>query len=302
MTTTDRWNIAGFVTSLTASASNTVSAYQRDVRLFADWVERHGVKSPKEVTKMHVRSYVAFLTTSKLARRSIARKKAALGRYFGWLSRNGKLKTDPTLGVKTPSDKGRLPKVLTGEQLRTLLERHPPEHPRWRHLRDDAVVEMLYGSGLRVSELCSLDVDSIDARRAVVRVMGKGNKERQVPVSKPSIDAVRDWLKLRHEVVPDAGARNAKTLEIDELALFVNHRGRRITPRDVRRLIDDRAISPTHPHALRHTFATHLLDNGADLRTVQELLGHADVATTQRYTHVSKERLKTAYGASHPRA
>lgn len=292
MSGADRWNLSGFVTSLTASSTNTVSAYQRDVRLFADWVERHGVMAPTQVTKSHVRSYIAFLTTSKLARRSIARKKAALARYFGWLSRNGKLKVDPTLGVKTPADKGRLPKVLTGEQLRALLERHPEEHPRWRHLRDDAVVELLYGSGLRVSELCSLDVDSIDSRRGVLRVMGKGNKERQVPVSKPSIEAVRDWLRLRSEVVGDS----------DELALFLNHRGRRITPRDVRRLIDDRAVSPTHPHALRHTFATHLLDNGADLRTVQELLGHSDVATTQRYTHVSKERLKTAYGASHPRA
>lgn len=292
MSGADRWNISGFVTSLTASSANTVSAYQRDVRLFADWVERHGIKAPSQVTKAHVRSYIAFLTTSKLARRSIARKKAALARYFGWLSRNGKLKIDPTLGVKTPSDKGRLPKVLTGEQLRALLERHPDEHPRWRHLRDDAVVELLYGSGLRVSELCSLDVDSIDQRRGVVRVMGKGSKERQVPVSKPSVEAVREWLGMRREVVDDS----------DVLALFVNHRGRRITPRDVRRLIDDRAMSPTHPHALRHTFATHLLDNGADLRTVQELLGHSDVATTQRYTHVSKERLKTAYGASHPRA
>jgi site-specific recombinase XerD len=295
----DRWNIGGFVTSLTASAANTVSAYQRDVRMFADWVERHGVKAPNQVTKAHIRSYVAFLTTSKLARRSISRKKAALGRYFGWLSRNGKVKVDPTLGVKTPSDKGRLPKVLTAEQLRALLEQHPEGHPHWRHLRDDAVVEMLYGSGLRVSELCSLDVDSIDSRRGVVRVMGKGNKERQVPVSKPSIDAIREWVKVRHEVLGDESDRSSR---VDELALFLNHRGRRITPRDVRRLIDDRAASPTHPHALRHTFATHLLDNGADLRTVQELLGHADVATTQRYTHVSKERLKTAYGASHPRA
>ena len=301
MSAADRWNIGGFVTSLTASAANTVSAYQRDVRLFADWVERHGVKSPNQVTKAHIRSYVAFLTTSKLARRSISRKKAALGRYFGWLSRNGKVKVDPTLGVKTPSDKGRLPKVLTTEQLRALLERHPEDHPRWRHLRDDAVVEMLYGSGLRVSELCSLDVDSVDSRRGVVRVMGKGNKERQVPVSKPSIEAIRDWVKARHELVGDEEPA-AQSSRADELALFLNHRGRRITPRDVRRLIDDRAVSPTHPHALRHTFATHLLDNGADLRTVQELLGHADVATTQRYTHVSKERLKTAYGASHPRA
>ena len=276
MSGANRWNIDGFVVSLTAAAPNTVSAYKRDVRLFAEWVSRHGVATPTQVTKAHVRSYVAFLTTSKLARRSIARKKAALSRYFGWLSRNRKIKVDPTLGVKTPSDKGRLPKVLTAEQLRALLEHHPDEHPHWRHLRDDAVVEMLYGSGLRVSELCSLDIDSIDTRRGVVRVMGKGNKERVVPVGKPAMQAVRAWV--------------------------LNHRGRRITPRDVPRLIDDPAMSPTHPHALRHTFATHLLDNGADLRAVQELLGHSDVATTQRYTHVSKERLKTAYGASHPRA
>ena len=292
MSGTDRWNISGFVTSLTASAANTVNAYERDVRLFAGWVERHGATAPAEVTKSHIRSYIAFLTTSRLARRSIARKRAALARYFGWLSRNGKLKVDPTIGVKAPSDKGRLPKVLTAEQLQALLEHHPEAHPRWRHLRDDAVVELLYGSGLRVSELCSLDVDSIDVRRGVVRVMGKGDKERLVPVSKPSIECVQDWSKVRAEVVVDEA----------ELALFLNHRGRRISPRDVRRLIDDRAVSPTHPHALRHTFATHLLDNGADLRTVQELLGHSDVGTTQRYTHVSKERLRAAYGASHPRA
>jgi integrase/recombinase XerC len=290
--TADRWNLAGFVTSLTAAAPNTVAAYQRDVRLFVEWVARHGITDPAKVTTAHIRSYVAFLTTSKLARRSIARKKAALARYFGWLTRNRKLKADPTVGVKTPADKGRLPKVLTAEQLRALLETHPDEHPPWRHLRDDAVIELLYGSGLRVSELCSLDIDSIDTRRGVVRVMGKGSKERVVPVSKPSIEAVASWRNVRHEVLADPST----------LAMFVNHRGRRIGPRDVRRIIDDRAVSPTHPHALRHTFATHLLDNGADLRAVQELLGHSDVATTQRYTQVSKERLKTAYSAAHPRA
>ena len=307
----DRWNVSGFVTSLTSSSPNTVSAYGRDVVIFADWMSRHDVSAPGQVTKAHIRSYVAFLTTRKMARRTIARKKASLARYFGWLARNKKIKADPTLGVKTPADKGRLPKVLTAEQLRALLEGRPAGHPRWRHLRDDAVAELLYGSGLRVSELCSLDIDSLDSRRGVVRVMGKGNKERQVPVSVPSLDAVRAWMPMRGAVIDDTvgdtvGDTNGDTergaARIDELALFVNHRGKRLTPRDVRRIIDDRALSPTHPHALRHTFATHLLDNGADLRAVQELLGHSDVATTQRYTHVSKERLKTAYAASHPRA
>jgi site-specific recombinase XerD len=155
------------------------------------------------------------------------------------------------------------------------------------------VIELLYGSGLRVSELCSLEIDSIDVRNNTVTVMGKGSKERRIPVSEPSIDAVKSWVKLRREVVDE---------ERDSVALFLNSRGGRLAPRDVRRIIDERALTPTHPHALRHTFATHLLDNGADLRAVQELLGHSDVATTQRYTQVSKERLKSAYGASHPRA
>ena len=165
--------------------------------------------------------------------------------------------------------------------------------PEWKSTRDTAVIELLYGSGLRVSELCSLDVDSIDARNNTVTVMGKGSKERRIPVSEPSIGAVKSWVKLRREVVDE---------ERESAALFLNSRGGRLAPRDVRRIIDERALTPTHPHALRHTFATHLLDNGADLRAVQELLGHSDVATTQRYTQVSKERLKSAYGASHPRA
>jgi site-specific recombinase XerD len=154
------------------------------------------------------------------------------------------------------------------------------------------VVELLYGSGLRVSELCGVDINSINVKAQAIVVMGKGAKERRVPMSEPSLEAVKLWIKFRHELVTD----------VAEPALFLNTRGRRLAPRDVRRIIDARSASPTHPHALRHTFATHLLDNGADLRAVQELLGHSDVATTQRYTHVSKERLKSAYGASHPRA
>lgn len=136
--TSDRWNVSGFVTSLTASSANTVSAYERDVRIFVEWMSRHKVATPAHVTKAHIRSYIAFMTTGKMARRTIARKKASLARYFGWLARNKKIKVDPTLGVKTPADKGRLPKVLTAEQLRALLEGRPREHPRWRHLRDDA--------------------------------------------------------------------------------------------------------------------------------------------------------------------
>jgi len=286
------WNIDQFAQSLTASSPNTVDAYRSDVTLFAQWVGRLNITEPMDVSRDVVRQYVSFLTTMKLAKRSITRKIASLRRYFGWLVRNGVVASDPTSGVHTPSDSGRLPKVLTSDQLGALLASTDPDAPQWRTSRDTAVVELLYGSGLRVSELCNMDIDSVNVKAQAILVMGKGAKERRVPMSEPSLDALKIWLKFRHELVTNVG----------EPALFLNARGRRLTPRDVRRVIDARSVSPTHPHALRHTFATHLLDNGADLRAVQELLGHRDVATTQRYTHVSKERLKSAYGATHPRA
>ena len=291
------WKIDEFIGSMTAASTHTTSAYASDVKQFEEWISRLKINSPQLVTRDMVRQYISFLTTNRQAKRSVTRKLAAIRRYFAWHVRNETLKTDPTAGVRTPSGTGRLPKVLTKEQLNALLSCKDPDVPEWKSSRDTSVIELLYGSGLRVSELCSLDVDSINARNNTVIVMGKGSKERRIPVSEPSLLAVKHWLKFRHEVVDEKVTRNQELS-----ALFLNTRGRRLAPRDVRRIIDERALTPTHPHALRHTFATHLLDNGADLRAVQELLGHSDVATTQRYTQVSKERLKSAYGASHPRA
>ncbi len=285
------WKIEEFIGSMTAASINTTSAYASDVKQFEEWISRLKIDNPQLVTRDLVRQYISFLTTSQKAKRSVTRKLAAIRRYFAWHIRNGTLKTDPTTGVRTPSGTGRLPKVLTKEQLNALLSCSDPDVPEWKSSRDTALIELLYGSGLRVSEVCSIDLDSINDRNNTVIVMGKGSKQRQIPVSEPSVLAVKQWLKLRHEVVYQ-----------ETYALFLNARGHRLAPRDVRRIIDERALTPTHPHALRHTYATHLLDNGADLRAVQELLGHSDVATTQRYTQVSKERLKSAYGASHPRA
>jgi site-specific recombinase XerD len=190
--------------------------------------------------------------------------------------------------------------VLDRRDLDQLLEGPLPEdEPEWRRRRDDAVLELLYGSGLRVSELCGLDHGSVDFARGAVVVWGKGSKERQVPMSEPAADALRRWLPMRADVLV---AETGEPGEAPNPALFGNERGRRLTPRDVRRIVDRRSPTPTHPHALRHSFATHLLDGGADLRAVQELLGHSDVATTQRYTHVSRERLRAAYRSAHPRA
>jgi len=288
------WRLDDFLASLTRASRNTVDAYRGDVRDFVEWAERGGVEKPTSVDRLVLRRYLAFLGTRRLAKRTVARKASALRRYFGWARRRGLVEVDPALGLKAPHGGGRLPRVLDGRELQAILEpvATVEGHPEWRRRRDDAMLEVLYGSGLRVGELCGLDLDGVDLRRAAVTVWGKGGKERRVPLSDAAVESLRDWQRVRAEVVgPESGS-----------ALFLNARGARIGTRDLRRVLDERSPSPTHPHALRHTFATHLLDGGADLRVVQELLGHSDVATTQRYTHVSKERLRSVYTATHPRA
>ena len=289
----DLWQIDRFAASLTSLSERTLEAYRTDLRMFAEFIARMNINDPSSVSRTNVRRYVAHLSTRQYAQRSIARKIASIRRYFRWALRHDVADTDPTLGVHVSGGTGRLPKVLDRRDLEHLLEpADDPEEPLWRRRRDDAVLELLYGSGLRVAELCSLDRSSLDLDHQALRVWGKGSKERRVPIGEPACDAVAAWCEIRHEAaLSEAGD-----------ALFTNERGRRLTSRDVRRILDRRSATPTHPHALRHTFATHLLDGGADLRAVQELLGHADVATTQRYTHVSKERLTAAYRQSHPRA
>lgn len=293
METDGIWRLDGFAASLTNSSQNTVRAYRTDVEGFIQWAARLDVTDPARVDRLVLRRYVASLTTREFAKRSIARKVSSLRRYFAYLRREGVLATDPSATLRAPSGDGRLPRVLAAADLDVLLDGPTPEdEPHWRRLRDDAVLEILYGSGIRVGELCGLDLGGLDLDRGAVSVWGKGSKERRVPLSGPAVEAVRAWLAIRHEVVPDElGA-----------ALFGNERGHRLTPRDVRRILDRRSPRPTHPHAIRHTFATHMLDGGADLRAVQELLGHADVSTTQRYTHVSNHRLREVYTEAHPRA
>ncbi len=299
------WRHDEFLASLVAAAPNTVAAYRRDLEGFVEWAGRAGVHGPASVDRIMLRRYLAHLTTRKYARRSIARKASSLRRYFGWLHRRGLIERDPSASLSAPTGDGRLPRVLDHGEVLHLLQPQPtddranaapsgsPGLEAVLELRDTAVLEVLYGSGVRVSELCGLDTDSLDFAAGAARVLGKGDKERRVPLSAPAYEALRRWLAVRADA-PGGTAPGA--------ALFRNRRGRRLTPRDVRRIIDRRAIDPTHPHALRHTFATHLLDGGADLRVVQELLGHASVATTQRYTHVSKERLRSVYEQTHPRA
>jgi integrase/recombinase XerC len=321
--TTVAWHLDEFSRSLTAVAPSTVEAYRRDLVSFTTWAERSGVDDPAAVERQMLRRYLAYLATRGQARRTIARRASALRRYFGWAQRAGHSEGDPTAGLSAPKGEARLPRVLRPDELRHLLgEPGPGQNTRGAPapvdatgaaagaaaevagpgdamagavaLRDLALLELLYGSGLRIAEATGLDVDEIDLGRGRVVVWGKGGKQRTVPLSAPATHSLRRWLADgRAELVTEATPAGA---------VFLNRRGRRLTPRDARRILDRRANEPTHPHALRHTFATHLLDGGADLRVVQELLGHSDLATTQRYTHVSKERLRTVFDATHPRA
>jgi integrase/recombinase XerC len=282
------WDLPGFSAWLGGRAAATRTAYVSDVTAFADWMSRSDVDRPEGVDRLHLRRYLASLGTRKLARATIARKAAALRCYFSWLVRQGRLGSDPARSLRAPSGGGRLPRVLSSGEVAGLLDA-PAGTPLDR--RDLAVLELLYAAGLRVSELCGLDRGDIDLRGRTVTVLGKGGKQRRVPVHDAAVAALRSWF--------DDGRDD---MEGPPEAAFVNRRGARLGPRDVRRILDRRSASPTHPHALRHTYATHLLDGGADLRVVQELLGHASLATTQVYTHVSKERLRAVYGETHPRA
>ena len=293
----DPWSLDAFLASLTSVSPATITAYRSDLHGFTVWCERAELDGPAQVTRTTLRRYVGSLATREYARRTIARKASAVRRYFGWLTRTGVLIGDPSVGLSVPGGSGRLPRVLRDDELTAVLDDPPGttanDSPAIRS-RDDAVLELLYGSGLRVSELCGLRPEDLDITRRRVMVWGKGSKQRVVPLSEPTCDALRQWL--------EHGRRIIATADSPADAVFLNQKGRRLGPRDVRRLLDRRAPSPTHPHALRHTFATHLLDGGADLRAVQELLGHADLSTTQHYTHVSKQRLRSVLDATHPRA
>ena len=290
------WKLDAYLEALTSVSKSTIAVYKRDISSFIDWVSKNQINRPDDLNRRHLRLYLAWLQEEKYARKTIARKASSLRRYFKWAQKQGIVKLDPAIDLQTRLGKGRLPRVLKNEELVVLLDEpraiiKDDDGPR--KLRDDAVLELLYGSGLRVSELCNLQFSSFDFIQKLVRVVGKGNKERLIPLSEKSVIAINSWISQgRTEML---GAAD------DNDFVFLNLRGRPISPRDIRRLIDRRSLTPVNPHALRHTFATHLLDGGADLREVQELLGHADLSSTQIYTHVSKDRLRSVHKKTHPR-
>jgi integrase/recombinase XerC len=284
-------------------SEHTVSGYLRDLREFHSSLGKKGEKekslSPKEITPVHVRKFIVSLHGHNSAA-TVARKISALRTFFRFAQGRKLLKNDPLAGVTAPKVGRFIPVFLTVDETFALLE--APGKKDTYALRDRAILELLYSTGMRVSELVSRNVVNLDFTEEVLTVRGKGNKERLVPVGRPAVEAIRCWLPQRLKLIEHRAGRG-RAVEND--ALFLNGRGSRLSTRSVERLVKGygERVGITQivtPHALRHSFATHLLEMGADLRSVQELLGHASLSTTQRYTHLTLAHLADVYDKSHP--
>jgi len=288
----------------------TVRAYAGDLARFRDFWEKEFANVPAEKTPLGkvdtlaVRAHVAALHRAKLSSRSLARHLSAIRSLFQWACRSGWCTTNPAASVPMPRQPKSLPRALTFPDTERLLGADSETDPFPE--RDRAMFEMLYATGLRVSELSGLDLDDVDGGQRLARVLGKGGKERIVPYGEPAAEALRAYLPTR-AALRSAAEKRGDGGDDETEPLFVNHRGGRLTSRSIARILKRRlreAGLPERisPHALRHTFATHLLSAGADLRSIQELLGHASLSTTQKYTHVDAVKLMEVYRKSHPKA
>lgn len=293
-------SFASYLTSERARSEHTVRAYLGDISALLDYAAGLGLTSLAEIDLHVLRGWLGSLNEAGLARATLARRAATARAFTGWALREERITADPALRLKAPKRTKTLPGVLRPAQLDVLFETLATAAGEGDALalRDRALVELLYATGIRVGELAGLDSDDLDLERRTLKVLGKGNKERTVPYGLPAALAVDDWLRRGRPALatPDSGP-----------ALFLGRRGRRIDQRQVRAVTSAlfEALGDTSasgPHALRHSAATHLLDGGADLRSVQEILGHSSLATTQLYTHVSVDRLRTSYQQAHPRA
>lgn len=276
-------------------SENTVIAYHNDILQLLNYLAHEkecdpGHISLDDISVEWIRSFLGDLTDQGLERKSMARKLAALRSFFKFLCSKGYLARNPVQRISSPKIGKRLPEFIYLEQMEKLLE--IPDCTTVLGARDQVILELLYGSGLRVSELAGLNQEDVDQDQLLLRVRGKGNKERIVPITHYALKAIQDYLNLR---------------ENSQRALLLNYLGTRLSVRSIRRILDKLALEAglpqhIHPHMLRHSFATHLLDGGADLRSVQELLGHAKLSSTQIYTHLTREHLRQVYDETHPHA
>ena len=295
----DPWNVDEFLRFLVAVSPATLKAYEQDLNEFIRWSEKSGFTAPEVITRNDVDSWIADMQKNGKAQKTMARRISALRRYFQWLMSKKVIDKDPTAKVRTPKGPQRLPRPLQRSEIDQLFDESTPQNAL--ELRDRLVVELLYGSGLRVAELCGLQEENLNLKERTIEVMGKGSKIRTIPITAYACDLLELWIPTGSKAFDDGYTPSGRSSS----GLLVNRRGNGLGRSDVRRILHRllrlKGMTERSPHALRHTYATHLLDGGADLRAVQELLGHADLTTTQIYTHVSREQLREMHRKHHPR-
>ena len=295
----DPWNVDEFLRFLVAVSPATLKAYEQDLNEFIRRSEKRGSAAPEVITRNDVDGWIADMQNNGNAQKTMARRISALRRYFQWLMSKKVIEKDPTAKVRTPKGPQRLPRPLQRSEIDQLFDESTPQNAL--ELRDRLVVELLYGSGLRVAELCGLQEENLNLKNQTIEVIGKGSKIRTIPITAYACDLLELWIPTGSKAFDDGYTPSGRSSS----GLLVNRRGNGLGRSDVRRILHRllrlKGMTERSPHALRHTYATHLLDGGADLRAVQELLGHADLTTTQIYTHVSREQLREMHRKHHPR-
>lgn len=279
-----------YLASIRRLSPHTCTNYQRDLKELA---EQFTDTPPFTLQQHDIRSFTNRLHRQGQSSKSLQRKLSSIRRFYDFYIKQRKTQGNPAIGIKPPKAPRKLPKVMDADQLNHLLNYDADD---WFAIRDKAIIELLYSSGLRLAEIATLDLHDLDLPQAMVSVTGKGNKQRQLPLGKEAIKAIKTWLVIRPQKATD-----------DETAVFISQRGSRISHRNIqqrlRKLGMERGANQRlHPHLLRHSFASHMLESSGDLRAVQELLGHSDIATTQIYTHLDFQHLAKTYDAAHPRA
>lgn len=285
--------ITQFLGTLQHLSEHTKKSYQRDLTVLLEFANAHDVSQWSELDGRKIRSFVAWRHRQGIGGRTLQRNLSATRAFYRYLLGEGVVENNPTVGVRAPKSPKKLPKLLDVDQAAQLVEIDDKDPLA---IRDKAIWELMYSSGLRLSELVMLNIDSLDLADAMVTVTGKGNKQRVIPVGRRARDAIKQWLACRPVMVDDG-----------EVAVFVSQRGTRISCRSIQQRLKQWAIKQgltnhVNPHMLRHSFASHLLESSGDLRAVQELLGHADISTTQVYTHLDFQHLANVYDDAHPRA
>lgn len=275
---------------------NTIQSYSLDLKKYIDFLKDRKIKNIGDTTKTNIISYLIFLQKKGMASSTISRNLASIRSFYQYLARENYIKKNPTINLDSPKLEKKLPQVLSIQEVEKLLNQ--PDCSKLLGKRDKTMLELLYATGIRVSEMVDLDVDYVNINMGFIKCIGKGSKERIIPIGSIALKHLKNYL---------TNVRGKLLKEPKEKALFLNHHGRRLTRQGFWKILKGYAKKAAlkkkiTPHTLRHSFATHLLENGADLRSVQELLGHADISTTQIYTHLTKKKIKEIYQKTHPRA